>query len=312
MGIVQRPQDPPTDSRGGTGRDASRSSSSGDPAQSGTAVGRIRSRRGAALELLAQLALIGVAVALYFVVRGFTEGGRELAVTNAMNLWHWEQTLRLDVEPGLQRFVLPRRGWSPPATGSTSGDIGRSSPRRCCGCTIGTAAPSTYFETPCSCPAPSACASSPSIRSLRHAWRRCRSWTPSPNIPRPIGCCSPGSDQPLRHAAQLPRRLERHRRRRHVPRDQPSAGAAPGPHGARADVRGGGEHREPLRPRRHRRRCHRRAGAGSHELVDPPKQRMSRCMATVAPPGLDEIAPVTLGGAGHGPSPLPVERCRPG
>ena len=63
------------------------------------------------LELGRQLALLAGAALLYFGVRGQTEGGRSVAVANAVDLLAFERALGLDVEAGLQAMILPH-GWA--------------------------------------------------------------------------------------------------------------------------------------------------------------------------------------------------------
>jgi hypothetical protein len=58
---------------------------------------------------LFQFALIGVAAAFYFLVRGFTQGNETSAIANAQRILRFERALSADVEAGLQHIVLRHR-----------------------------------------------------------------------------------------------------------------------------------------------------------------------------------------------------------
>jgi hypothetical protein len=63
-------------------------------------------RRGV-LDFGRQSALIIAAALLYFGVRGQTEAATSLAVAHGFDLLAFEQTIRLDIEIGLQQLILP-------------------------------------------------------------------------------------------------------------------------------------------------------------------------------------------------------------
>lgn len=64
-----------------------------------------------ALDAVLQLALFALAYYGYQVVRGITDGGRELALANAERLIDIERSLGTFFEPGLQQALLDHAGW---------------------------------------------------------------------------------------------------------------------------------------------------------------------------------------------------------
>lgn len=84
-----------------------RDSTIGRPVRARTpATSASRTRRGGARALALQLSLIVGAALAYFGVRGLTEGSESTAVEHARGVLRFERTLGIDIEQGVQSWIL--------------------------------------------------------------------------------------------------------------------------------------------------------------------------------------------------------------